>query len=69
MLEGVLESDLKYNKIMVLAATESFDLNETLFTSRGKHYFKSVYNTTDLNRVKLLSNGNDAQFYENNFRI
>lgn len=51
MLEGVIENDLKSNKVMVIAATESFDLNEKLFTSRGKHYFKNIYNTNNLNLV------------------
>lgn len=49
-----MQNDLKDNKIIVIAATQSFDLNEKLFTSRGKHYFKNVYNTTDLNMVKLF---------------
>lgn len=51
MLENIIESELKDNKIMVIAATESIDLNEKLFASRGKHYFKNVYSATDLNKV------------------
>lgn len=54
MLESIIESDLQDNKIMFIAATESLDLNEKLFTSRGKHYFKNVYNTSDLNKVTFL---------------
>lgn len=54
ILEGVLERDFKDNKIMIIAATESLDLNEKLFSCRGKHYFKNVYSITDLNKVGVL---------------
>lgn len=65
MLEGLIESDLKGNEVTIIAATESLDLNEKLFMSRGKHYFKNVYNTSDLNKVTLLET--KAQFFYTEF--
>lgn len=59
MLEGVLDSDLKDNKITVIATTVSLDLNEKLFTSRGRHYFKNIYNMPDLNKVTNYITGLD----------
>lgn len=63
MLESVIVSDLKDNNIMIIAATESLDLNEKLFTCRGKHYFKNVFNTTDLNKVFIVQEIYSARFF------
>lgn len=45
-----MESSFKNNKITIMGAVESLDLNEKLFTARGKHYFKNIYHLPELNK-------------------
>lgn len=50
-LSEMLDNEIKRNKIIVLATSDSLNLNHKLYSSKGKHSFKNVYHISELNKV------------------